>query len=56
MRDNMDKRIALFFDIDGTLLDNKTKSILPLTQYILEELNKKTNYDLYLSSGRSLAT
>lgn len=52
----MDKRIALFFDIDGTLLDNKTKSILPLTQYILEELNKKTNYDLYLSTGRSLGT
>ena len=27
----MNDRIALFFDIDGTLFDGKTKSILPST-------------------------
>lgn len=52
----MHKQIALFFDIDGTLFDSKTKSILPSTKYILEELRKRQNYDLYLSSGRSYVT
>ena len=27
----MNQQIALFFDIDGTLFDSKTKSILPST-------------------------
>lgn len=44
------------FDIDGTLFDSKTKSILPSTKYMLEELRKRQNYDLYLSSGRSYVT
>lgn len=52
----MNQQIALFFDIDGTLFDSKTKSILPSTKYMLEELRKRQNYDLYLSSGRSYVT
>lgn len=52
----MNKQIALFFDIDGTLFDGKTKSVLPSTKYLLEELSKKENYDLYLSTGRSYDT
>lgn len=52
----MEKRIALFFDIDGTLFDNKTKSVLPSTKHLLELLHKKPNYDLYLSTGRSYDT
>lgn len=52
----MKERIALFFDIDGTLFDSKTKSILPKTIEMLEELKKHDNYDLYLSTGRSHQT
>ena len=40
----MNQQIALFFDIDGTLFDSKTKSILPSTKYMLEELRKRQNY------------
>lgn len=52
----MEDHIALFFDIDGTLFDSKTKSIIPSTKEMLDELRQKTNYDLYLSSGRSYVT
>lgn len=52
----MEKRIALFFDIDGTLYDGATKSVLPSTIKMLEELKKHENYDLYLSTGRSRQT
>lgn len=52
----MTDRKALFFDIDGTLFDGKTKSVLPSTVKLLNELKEKGIYDLYLSSGRSLDT
>jgi len=52
----MKERIALFFDIDGTLFDGETKSILPKTIEMLNELKKHENYDLYLSTGRSHQT
>lgn len=52
----MEKRIALFFDIDGTLYDGATKSVLPSTIKMLEELKQHANYDLYLSTGRSRQT
>lgn len=52
----MKERIALFFDIDGTLFDSTTKSVLPSTIRMLEELAKKDNCDCYLSTGRSHQT
>lgn len=52
----MEERKALFFDIDGTLFDGSTKSILPSTKKMLDELTKHPNYDLYLSTGRSSLT
>lgn len=52
----MNDRIALFFDIDGTLFDGKTKSILPSTLKALEILKNKENTDIYLSTGRSHET
>lgn len=52
----MKERIALFFDIDGTLFDATTKSVLPSTIHMLEELAKKENCDCYLSTGRSHQT
>lgn len=52
----MEERIALFFDIDGTLFDSETKSVLPSTIKMLNELRKHDNYDLYLSTGRSHQT
>lgn len=52
----MTDRIALFFDIDGTLFDEATKSVLPSTIKMLDELKSKGIYDLYLSTGRSLET
>ena len=50
------EKVALFFDIDGTLFDGKSKSILPSTIELLDELSKKDNYDIYISSGRSYKT
>lgn len=52
----MKERIALFFDIDGTLFDGRTKSVLPKTIQLLNELKQHDNYDLYLSTGRSHQT
>ena len=43
----MNQQIALFFDIDGTLFDSKTKSILPSTKYMLEELRKISRLKVY---------
>lgn len=52
----MTKNKALFFDIDGTLFDGKSKSVLPSTIKLLNILSKKEGYDLYLSTGRSFET
>lgn len=52
----MTNRKALFFDIDGTIFDGKTKSVLPSTLKALETLAKNPEFDLYLSTGRSSAT
>ncbi len=51
----MDK-LAIFFDIDGTLFDSKTKSVLPKTKYVLDQFKENPNIDIYLSTGRSLET
>lgn len=52
----MNDRIAIFFDIDGTLFDGKTKSILPSTLKALDILKDKENTDIYISTGRSYET
>lgn len=49
-------KIAIFFDIDGTLFDSKTKSVLPKTKYVLENFKNNPNIDIYLSTGRSYET
>lgn len=50
----MNKNLALFFDVDGTIFKNKT--ILPSTYNILKELSMNDNIDIYLSTGRSIHT
>lgn len=52
----MNNNKALFFDIDGTLFDGKTRSVLPSTIKLLEMLSQNEKYDLYLSTGRSYET
>ncbi len=52
----MNDKLALFFDIDGTLFHGKTKSVLPSTIYCLEKLKNNPNVDMYLSTGRSYST
>lgn len=52
----MNNNKALFFDIDGTLFDGQSKSVLPSTIKLLELLSQNKEYDLYLSTGRSLET
>lgn len=52
----MTKNKALFFDIDGTLFDGKTKSVPLSTIKLLKVLSKKEGFDLYISSGRSFET
>lgn len=51
----MEKKV-IFFDIDGTLFDPKTKSVLPSTQKALKLLKENPNIDIYLSTGRSYDT
>ena len=47
----MNNRIAVFIDFDGTLYDNKTRTIPPTT---IETLRKYENkYDLFLATGRT---
>lgn len=52
----MNERKALFFDIDGTLFDGNTKSVLPSSIDMLNQLKTHPDYDLYLSTGRSRQT
>lgn len=52
----MQAKIALFFDIDGTLFDSSTKSVPSSTLNALKILSQKPNVDLYISSGRSYDT
>ena len=47
----MNERKALFFDIDGTLFDGNTKSVLPSSIDMLNQLKTHPDYDLYLSTG-----
>lgn len=49
-------KIALFFDIDGTLYDNSILGIRPKTIELLDELSQDDRYDLYIASGRSMNT
>ncbi len=52
----MNNKTAIFFDIDGTLLDSSIKKIPQSTLDMLDELSKDDNYDLYIASGRSKNT
>lgn len=56
IRNMANNKIALFFDIDGTLFDGNTRTIMPSTIKLLELLSKNDRYDLYLSTGRSYET
>lgn len=47
---------VLFFDIDGTLLNPSTHKIEQTTMEILEELSKRKDIDMYISTGRSRTT
>lgn len=52
----MNDKIAIFFDIDGTLFYGKEKRVLPNTLKALETFKNNSNIDIYLSTGRSLET
>ena len=47
---------VLFFDIDGTLLNPSTHKIEQSTMEILEELSKRKDIDMYISTGRGRTT
>lgn len=49
-------KVALFFDIDGTLYDSSILGIRPSTLEILDKLKKDPKYDLYIATGRSMET
>ena len=42
----------IFFDIDNTIVDNKTELIPPRTLKMLEDLSKDDNYYLGIATGR----
>lgn len=56
MNANTNNKKALFFDIDGTIFDGKTRSVLPSTLKALDILKEKEDTDIYLSTGRSFET
>ena len=51
----MKKRSALFFDIDGTLLSEKTKEIPASTVRALQK-TKQEGHAVFINTGRTLCS